>query len=74
MMLLPDYTGTSVQPWMPQPAENLFRFLAKPCEQDVLVKAITSAGLILVQYRLVHHQKKSLLMEKTLMRPAIIKV
>jgi len=41
---------------------NLFRFLAKPCEQDVLVKAITSG---LVQYRLVTSEKD--LLENTLM-------
>jgi response regulator RpfG family c-di-GMP phosphodiesterase len=41
---------------------NIFRFLAKPCEQDVLSKAITSC---LVQYRLLTAEKE--LLENTLM-------
>jgi ActR/RegA family two-component response regulator len=41
---------------------NIFRFLAKPCERDVLSKAITSG---LVQYRLIASEKE--LLEKTLM-------
>ena len=41
---------------------NIFRFLAKPCTQDVLVKAITSG---LVQYRLITSEKD--LLENTLM-------
>jgi CheY-like chemotaxis protein len=41
---------------------NIFRLLAKPCEPDVLLKAITSA---LVQYRLVTSEKD--LLENTLM-------
>jgi len=41
---------------------NIFRFLAKPCEQEVLSNAITSG---LVQYRLVTSEKD--LLENTLM-------
>jgi response regulator RpfG family c-di-GMP phosphodiesterase len=41
---------------------NIFRFLAKPCEKDVLTNAITSG---LVQYRLVTSEKD--LLENTLM-------
>ena len=41
---------------------NIFRFLAKPCPQDVLAKAITSG---LVQYRLITSEKD--LLENTLM-------
>jgi hypothetical protein len=41
---------------------NIFRFLTKPCEKEVLAKAIT-AGL--VQYRLVRAEKE--LLENTLM-------
>jgi ActR/RegA family two-component response regulator len=41
---------------------NIFRFLAKPCEQQILTKAITSG---LVQYRLVTSEKD--LLENTLM-------
>jgi response regulator RpfG family c-di-GMP phosphodiesterase len=41
---------------------NIFRFLAKPCEKDVLAKAITTG---FVQYRLVTAEKE--LLENTLM-------
>jgi response regulator RpfG family c-di-GMP phosphodiesterase len=41
---------------------NIFRFLAKPCERDVLSNAITSG---LVQYRLITAEKE--LLENTLM-------
>jgi ActR/RegA family two-component response regulator len=41
---------------------NIFRFLAKPCEREVLAKAITSG---LVQYRLITSEKE--LLENTLM-------
>jgi len=41
---------------------NIFRFLAKPCEQEILAKAIASC---LVQYRLVTSEKD--LLENTLM-------
>lgn len=41
---------------------NIFRFLTKPCEKEVLAKAITSG---LVQYRLVTAEKE--LLENTLM-------
>jgi hypothetical protein len=41
---------------------NIFRFLAKPCEQEILAKAIASG---LVQYRLVRSEKD--LLENTLM-------
>jgi ActR/RegA family two-component response regulator len=41
---------------------NIFRFLAKPCERDILSKAITSG---LIQYRLITSEKE--LLEKTLM-------
>jgi CheY-like chemotaxis protein len=41
---------------------NVFRFLAKPCEQGVLARAITSG---LVQYRLITSEKE--LLENTLM-------
>jgi CheY-like chemotaxis protein len=41
---------------------NIFRFLTKPCEKDVLAKAITTG---LVQYRLVTAEKE--LLENTLM-------
>jgi CheY-like chemotaxis protein len=41
---------------------NIFRFLAKPCEREVLAKAITSG---LVQYRLISSEKE--LLENTLM-------
>src|SRR5712671_343490 len=60
-MMLTGYTDISAA----MDAVNqgkLFRFLAKPCEQDVLVKAITSG---LVQYRLVTSEKD--LLENTLM-------
>src|ERR1035438_9616095 len=40
---------------------NIFRFLTKPCEKDLLVKAITSG---VEQYRLVRIEKD--LLEKTL--------
>lgn len=41
---------------------NIFRFLAKPCQQDVLAKAVTSG---LIQYRLITAEKD--LLENTLM-------
>src|SRR5271166_687159 len=41
---------------------NIFRFLTKPCEKDVLAKAITTG---LVQYRLITAEKE--LLENTLM-------
>ena len=41
---------------------NIFRFLTKPCEKEVLARAITTG---LVQYRLVTAEKE--LLEKTLM-------
>lgn len=41
---------------------NIFRFLAKPCEREVLTKAITSG---LIQYRLITAEKE--LLENTLM-------
>jgi ActR/RegA family two-component response regulator len=41
---------------------NIFRFLAKPCEREVLAKAITTG---LVQYRLITSEKE--LLENTLM-------
>lgn len=41
---------------------NIFRFLTKPCEKEVLAKAITTG---LVQYRLVRAEKE--LLENTLM-------
>jgi ActR/RegA family two-component response regulator len=41
---------------------NIFRFLAKPCQQDVLAKAVTSG---LIQYRLITSEKD--LLENTLM-------
>jgi ActR/RegA family two-component response regulator len=41
---------------------NIFRFLTKPCEKEVLAKALTTG---LVQYRLVTAEKE--LLEKTLM-------
>ena len=41
---------------------NIFRFLTKPCEKEVLARAITTG---LVQYRLVKAEKE--LLEKTLM-------
>jgi CheY-like chemotaxis protein len=41
---------------------NIFRFLAKPCTEDVLTKAITSG---LIQYRLITSEKD--LLENTLM-------
>ena len=41
---------------------NIFRFLAKPCEREVLAKAITSG---LIQYRLITAEKE--LLENTLM-------